>query len=67
MYFVKGQCWYKFLLRSLVIVQIGICIPVWHQMCGKKATNSGARRVLDYKKKVIGLVELYNLQIELCG
>lgn len=43
-YFVKGQCWYKFLLRSLVILQVGISIPAWHQMCGKKP-----QRLLDNK------------------
>lgn len=35
--------------------------------CVKKATNSGAQRVLDNRKKITGLVELYNLQTELCG
>lgn len=35
LYFVKGQWWYKFLLRSLVTVQAGIYIPAWHQMCEK--------------------------------
>jgi len=33
----------------------------------KTPMNSGAQRVLDNKKEVTGFVELYSLQLELCG